>query len=74
MSSAGWTGVGGVSVGVHAEEAGGAAHQPHDTADQAECPASGGDILTDMGSDLEQKSLMYCMLCLCCKKLCLRTI
>ena len=56
MSFAGWTGVGGVSVGVHAEEEGAAAHQPHDTADQAECPASRGDILTDLGSDLEQET------------------
>ena len=55
MSSAGRTGVGGVSVGVHAEEEGAAAPQPHDTADQADRPARGGDILTDMGSDLEPK-------------------
>ena len=32
-----------------------AAPQPHDTADQADRPARGGDILTDMGSDLEPK-------------------
>ena len=55
MSPAGRTGVGRVSVGVHAEEEGAAAPQPHHTADQAESPARAGHVLTDMRSDLEQE-------------------
>ena len=55
MSPAGWTGVGGVSVGVHAEEEGAAAPQTHDTADQADRPARAGHVLIDSCSDLEQE-------------------
>lgn len=51
---AGWAVVGHVSVGVAAEEEGGARPAPTEAAEQADHPAGARDILVDICGDLEQ--------------------